>query len=281
MTPAEQGFAFATLLHYRMVTDNPQGRSLKDNEAETARILSNCNDRDRIDFEDFLNAQGLSLKTIDGISLGIPPRPGMTNQFHILIRKRGEALAPYFNSLWFIDAMKDLRRERKGKDSQDANKTETIFWFTRLWLYLQWNFYEKISRHPAQISRYADAMVLAPRFIEVVAEGIERMGNAGRPAEETGVMWDALWKDRGNIKTWVIRFLKVMEQAGMIEETSVKGEYRQTLQAAVDMAVIADQELAYLMPPDNEENVETRSMMLLTGAPLPTEITREAYDAAD
>lgn len=281
MTPAEQGFAFATLLHYRMVTDNPQGRSLKDNEAEAARILSNCSGRDRVDFEDFLNAQGLSLKTIDGISLGIPPRPQITNQFHILIRKRGETLAPYFNSLWFIEAMKDLRREKKGKDSQDANRVETIIWFTRLWLYLQWNFYEKISRHPAQISRYGDAMVLASRFTEVVTEGIEKMGNAGRPAEEAGVMWDVLWKDRGNIKTWVTKFLRVMEQAGMIEETSVKGEYRQSLRAAVDMAAIADHELAYLMPPQNEENVETRSVMLLTGAPLPVQITREAADAVD
>ncbi|WP_198424536.1 hypothetical protein [Geomonas silvestris] len=234
-----------------------------------------------MDFEDFLNAQGLSLRTIDGVNLGIPPRPQMTNQFHILIRKRGEPLAPYFDSLWFIDAMKDLRRVKKGADSQLTNRVETIFWFTRLWLYLQWSFYEKISRHPAQISRYGDAMVLTSRFIEVVTEGVEKMGNAGRPVGEAGVMWDVLWKDRSNIKTWVVRFLKVMEQAGMIQETSVKGEYRQTLPAAVDMAVIADHELAYLMPPDREEDVETRSMMLITGAPLPTNIMREDANAAN
>lgn len=280
MTPSEQGLAFSVLLKHRTITDNPQGRSPQDREIEAARILSNCSSTQLLEFEEFLNAQGLALHIIDGLDIGIPPRPQVSNKFYILIRKRGTSPAVYFNQRWFIEEMSDKRKAR-GEDSLETNRVEIIFWFTRLWLCLQWFFYEKISRHPSQVSQYDRAMVLADRFTEVVSEGIEAMGNKGRPENEAGVMYDTLWKGRAQIRTWVKRFLRVMEQAGIIEETSVPGEYRQTLAAAVDMAMIAERELTYLMPPTGESDIMQRSVMLLTGSTLPIEMKGGDSSATD
>ena len=51
----------------------------------------------------------------------------------------------------------------------------------------------------------------------------------------------------------------------MIEAAGNPGEYRQTLLAAIDMAAIAENELAYLMPPESEHGIDTRSIELLIG----------------
>lgn len=280
MTSAEQGLVFSLLLKHRTITDNPQGRSPHDHEIDAARILSDCSSTHLLEFEEFLNAQGLALHIIDGLDIGIPPRPQVSNKFYILIRKRGTSPAVYFNQRWYVEEMSDKRKAR-GEESLESNRVETIFWFTRLWLCLQWHFYEKISRHPSQVSQYDRAMVLRDRFAEVVSEGIEAMGNKGRPESEAGIMYDALWKGRTQIRVWIRRFLRVMEQAGIIEETNVPGEYRQTLAAAVDMAMIAERELTYLMPPTGESNIMPRSVMLLTGSTMLVEVKEGDSNAID
>lgn len=268
MTSSELGFVYSTMLKYRLVTDNPHGRAPHKDESDAAHILSNCNESDLLDFDEFLNSQGLALHIIDGIDIGIPPRPRMSNKHYILIKKRGVPLAPCFNSKWFIEEMVDKRKSR-GDESLEANRIEVIFWFARLWLTMQWFFYEKISRQPSQVSHYSRALLLTERFVDVVSEGIEKMGNEGRPANEAGIMFDTLWKGRQQVKTWVKRFLRVMVQSGIIEETKVSGEYCQTLTAAVDMAKIAERELAYLMPPSDESDITKRSIMLLNGSSMP------------
>lgn len=280
MNPSDLGLVFSVMLKYRMITDNPQDRSPRKDEIEATRLLSGCGESELIDFEDFLNAQGLSLHIIDGITLGIPPRPQLSNRFYILLKKRGSSHAAYFNPIWFIDEMSDKRKSR-GEDSLESNRVETIFWFTRLWLTMQWFFYEKISRQPSQISQYDKAMLYSDHFMDVVSDGIEKIGNSGRPEGEAGIMYDALWKGRAKIKTWVKRFIKVMEQAGIIEETRVAGEYRQSLPAAVDMALIAERELLYLMPPASEGDIMRHSIMLVNGSAMPVTGKMGVASAAD
>jgi len=284
MTPAQQGLVFSVLLTFRSVSDIPIGRSLKKDEEEAARILGNCGQRELLDFEEFLNSQGLHLHILDSLDLGVPPKPGHANKVFVLTRKRGEHLAHYFDSRWYMEAMKDKRRE-KGVDASaegiTGTKTEIVFWFTRMWLTVQWFFYEKIARHPSQVSRYRDALVLQSLFIEVLSEGIEKMGRSGKPENEAGVMWEIYWKDRGKIKTWASKFLGVMERAGLIEETAVQGEYQQTLAASVDMALIADHEIEYLMPPTSKNDITHRSVMMITGSSLPIEAETDGAHATD
>lgn len=274
MLPYEQGIVFSALLHSRMITDNPQGRHLRKNEADAVRYLSHCSERERRDFDDFLSAQGLAVKSYDAINFGIVPNPKCCNQIHVLHRYRGEKLAPYFDQAWFIEQMKDNRAK--------SSKVDIIIWFSRLWLTLQYFFYNKISRHPQQVSQYDKALVFTERFIEVVKKGIEEMGNKPRPEGEAGVMWDVLWGNNVKVESWVAKFMRVMEDAGMIEETGVKDEYRQSLAAAVDMAINADHDLTYLMPAENLGDMTNRSIMLITGAPLPANSQiEEAHNATN
>jgi hypothetical protein len=274
MLPYEQGIVFSALLHSRMITDNPQGRHLRKNEADAVRYLSHCSERERRDFDDFLSAQGLAVRSYDAINFGIVPNPKYCNQIHVLHRCRGEKLAPYFDQAWFIEQMKDNRAK--------SNKADIIIWFSRLWLTLQYFFYNKISRHPQQVSQYDKALVFTERFTEVVKKGIEEMGNKPRPEGEAGVMWDVLWGNNVKVESWVAKFMRVMEVTGMIEETGVKNEYRQSLAAAVDMAINADHDLTFLMPASNLEDITNRSIMLITGAPLPASSqVEEAQNATD
>ena len=259
MNPTEMGVVFAYLLRWREIAGNPPGRNLRDGEREAAGILFNCNSSALNDFEDFLNAQGFSLIDRNGIEFGIPPKPGAPNVIWVLTRKRGESIAPYVDSRWYIDAMRDGRSGDK-----ETKKHETIFWTARLWLTLQWFFYEKIDRLPSEVSRYSEAFVSKHLFIEELSAGIEKMGNSGRPDGDAGILWDYFWKkDKSKIATWATRFLHVMEQTGMIEATSNKEELRQTVLAAIEMADNSAQEVSYLLPPkDPLANTETVALLL-------------------
>ena len=134
-----------------------------------------------------------------------------------------------------------------------------------MWLTLQWFFYERIDRLPSEISRYREALVSESLFEDTLSQGIEKLGNAGRPQGVEGVTFDILWDSKSSHQGYAGRFFKVMEDAGMIQNAGNPGEYRQTMVAAVNMAVTAEQELAYLMPFDASISIERRTIELVTG----------------
>jgi hypothetical protein len=258
MNHTEMGAVFGYLLRWREIAGNPPGRNLREGERDAARALANSNSSAHTDFEDFLNAQGFSLVSRDGVEFGIPPKPNTPNTIWALTRKRGEDPAPYVDNRWYIDMMRD----RRGGDGE-AKKSETVFWTARLWLMLQWFFYEKIDRLPSEVSRYREAMVSKRMLVEELASGIEKMGNAGRPTGEAGIAWDFFWKDKKNISTWTGRFLTVMEDAGMIQSSGNKDEWHQTVLAAIEMADNASHEIAYLLPPKDALATTATAALLL------------------
>ncbi len=266
MTPADFGFVLGLLLKHRELTANPVGRALRVDEARAARILSDAGPAHLDDFEDMLNAMGFSLRTLDGLAdLAIPPRAGIPNSFFVLTRKRGEDMAPFVDTRAFLEDFRDRRKERAGAEAVEMNKADSIFWLSRLWLSLQYFFYDKINRTPGNIYQWRSALVSEKLFTEIVSEGVEKMGNEARPQGEAGLMWDVYWRERERIPTLCSRFLKSMDRAGMIEEAGSPGEYRQTLVAAVDMAVIGEQEIAFLLPAADQDSLMEQAQALITG----------------
>lgn len=258
MTPSDLGLVFGLLLKHREIHGNPPDRPLHENELDAARVLANCGQGELRDLDEFLSSQGFSLHVRDGLDFGIPPKSGRPNQIFILTRKRGEPLAPYLDKRWFVEQIRDGRR-------RDASKSELVVWLARMWLTLQWFFYQRIDRLPSEISRYREALVSKKLFIEALSKSIEQMGNAGRPEGMNGVAWDYLWEGKKSREIYASRFLKVMEESGMIQDAGNPDEYRQTLVAAVDMAAIAEHELLYLMPPERESEMDERTVELITG----------------
>lgn len=258
MTPSDLGLVYGLLLTHREIHSNPPDRLLRENELEAARILADCSQVELRDLEDFLASQGFALYIRDGLEFGIPPKAGRNNLIYVLTRKRGESLAPYLDKGWALNQLRDARRKH-------VTKAERVVWLARMWLTLQWFFYERIDRLPSEISRYREAMVSEKLFVETLSNGIEQLGNKGRPEGAEGVAWSFLWENKGSVPGYASRFLKIMEEAGMIHDAGNTGEYRQTVVAAVDMAMIAEQELAYLMPPDANVSIERRTVELITG----------------
>lgn len=258
MTPSDLGLVFGLLLSHREIHGNPPDRPVRENEPEAARILADCSQAELRDLDEFLASQGFALYIRDGLEFGIPPKVGRNNFIYVLTRKRGEPLAPYLDRGWALNQVRDGRRK-------NANKAERVVWLARMWLTLQWFFYERIDRLPAEISRYREAMMSEKLFVETLANGIEQLGNKGRPDGAEGVAWNILWENKGSVQAYVNRFLAVMKQAGMIQDAGNAGEYRQTLVAAVDMAMVAEQELAYLMPSDASTSIEQRTIELIAG----------------
>lgn len=261
MTPSDLGLVFGQLFTYREIHGNPPDRHLRDGEAQAARILHDCSPGDLQELEEFMASQGFALYIREGFDFGIPPKAGRQNTIYVITRKRGESLAPYLDKNWFIDHIRDGRR--KG-----VAKAELVVWMARMWLTLQWFFYQKIDRLPSQVSRYRDALVSFDMFVQMLEQGIEQMGNMGRPEGSEGAAYDYLWENKSLADGYATRFFKVMEDSGMIQGAGNPGEYRQTLVAAVDMAVIAQNELVYLMPAETEADIGRRSVELIMGETL-------------
>jgi hypothetical protein len=77
------------------------------------------------------------------------------------------------------------------------------------------------------------------------------------------VVWDHFWKDKGKISTWASRFLSVMAETGMIEESGNKDEWHQSVLAAIEMADNSSHEISYLLPPkDPIGPIETTALIL-------------------
>jgi len=269
MTPSNMGLVFSLLLKHSEIHGNPPDRALNENEPEAANILADCSQTELRDLDEFLSTQGFSLYIRDGFEFGIPPKAGRNNRIYVLTKLRGESLAPYLDKGWALEHIRDGRRK-------NASKAERVVWMARMWLTLQWFFYERIDRLPSEISRYREALVSEALFQDTLSKGIETLGNTGRPEGIEGVMWDTLWESKSSLQGYASRFFKVMEDSGMIQNAGNPGEYRQTIVAAVNMAVIAEQELAYLMPSDAATNIERRTIDLVTGH---TQTETETEDA--
>lgn len=252
------GMVFSQLLKFREIHGTPPDRPLHDNELEASKILGECSQSELRDLDDFLAAQGFTLYIRDGFEFGIPPKSGRNNLIYVLTRKRGENLAPYLDKGWALEQIRDGRRK-------NALKPERVVWLARMWLTLQWFFYERIDRLPSEISRYREALVSESLFETALSQGIEKMGNSGRPDGAAGITWELLWESKSSLPVYASRFITIMEDAGMIQNAGNKGEYRQTLLAAVNMAVVAEQELQYLLPADAVTSIESRTIELVTG----------------
>lgn len=270
MTPTDLGLVYSLLFTHREIHGNPPDRHLRDGEAEAARILHNCDQEDLQQLEEFLTSQGFSLYIRSGLDFGIPPKANRPNTIYVITRKRGERLAPYLDKDWFIDCIRDGRR-------RSATKSELVVWLSRMWLTLQWFFYQKIDRLPSEVSRYREALVTLELFTETLEQGIEQMGNAGRPEGAEGVAYDHLWDAKKVLPNYANHFLDAMEEAGMIQNAGNLGEYRQTLVAAVDMAVIAQNELTYLMPTESLGAMNGRTVDLIMGEAQPMEVADAAH----
>lgn len=258
MTPAEMGLVFSLLLKHREIYGNPPDRPLRENELEAAKILADCSQIDLQSLDEFLAVQGFTLYIRDGQEFGIPARARYHNRIYVMTRLRGESLVEYLDKNWALEQIRDGRR-------RNASKAERVVWLARMWLTLQWFFYEYMDRLPSEVSRYRDALVSEKLFIETLSKSIEQLGNAGRPEGPEGMAWSLLWESKGSLSAYAARFLKVMVDAGMIQEAGNPGEYRQTLVAAVDMAVIAENALAYLMPSDAMTSIELRTVEMIDG----------------
>lgn len=257
MTPTELGIVYNQLFTHREIHGNPPDRYLRDGEPEAVQILQNCSSGDLQDLRDFLASQGFDLVIRDGIDLGIPPRPGRSNTLYVITKKRGEPLAAYIDKGWFIERILDRRR-------RNATKAELVVWLSRMWLTLQWFFYQKIDRLPSEVSRYREAIVSLEMLTSILEEGIEKMGNTGRPEGEEGIVFDHLWAGKSVLSGYSSKFIDAMKEAGMIQSAGNPGEYKQTLVAAIDMATVAEDEMTYLIPPKdvNELNGRTAEMIL-------------------
>lgn len=257
MTTSDLGLIFGLLLRYREIHGNPPDRRLHDGELEASRILAHADSADLRDLDDFLESQGLALVIHDGFDLGIPPHPRRNNRIYVLTRRPDGELAPYLDADLVFNALNDGRRLTRV--------TQRAVWVARLWLTLQWCFYERIDRLPAEVSRYRDALVSAELLAETLQQTMEGLANAGRPDGERGYIWDTLWEEREHWAQHARSFLRAMEQAGMVHPAGNEGEYRQTLAAAVELAALAERDLAYLAASSDPAAIEERTLDLVHG----------------
>lgn len=270
MMPADLGFVSALLITYREIATHPIGRASHPDEGRAARILADCGPASMRALDEFLGSQGFALRVLDGLSdLALPAQGGRRAMFYVLGRRVGEDLPPFIERGAFVSSFRDRRRDGASIEAVTVNKATAVFWCARLWLTLQYFFYDHIDRPAGNLYLWRDAMVREEVFIAHIKEELELMGNQGRPDGEAGLLWDAYWESRGSVAALARKFLRLMAQYQMIHVGDEDGLWRQTLVAAVDMAGIAEASLHYLMPSSSVDPTE-RAVALVRGHDLPS-----------
>ncbi len=259
MTPADMGRAFAFLFAYRTCSTHPEGRRRRDGEAQVAEILTGEISGYQ-DFEAFLNAQGFTMRAYEQGAIGVAAR----GQVFVMARRCTDEQAPYIDVGWVFERMRD----RRGTESLE----HVVVWAAQLWATMQWFFYTRLDRGIDAVGRFKEAFVNVSQLTHELQEQIEGMRTRGAPADERGLsVWEILIDSTGSsIETKARRFLAAMEEAALLEriEGEDEAQYRQTLNAAVEMSLNFERQAFYLMPSENGERlaVEDTVVGLIEGS---------------
>jgi hypothetical protein len=241
MTPADMGRAFSYLFAYRTCSTHPEGRRRRDGEAQIAEILTGGISGHQ-DFEEFLNAQGFTMRSYEQGAIGIAAR----GQVFVMARRCTDEQAPYIDSRWVFERMRDRRNTEPLE--------HVVVWAAQLWATMQWFFYTRLDRGIDAVGRFKEAFVNVSQLVRELQDQIEIMRARGAPADERGrVVWEILTESTGSsIESRVRRFLAAMEEAALLDriEGEVEVQYRQTLNAAVEMSLNFERQAFYLMPAD-------------------------------
>jgi len=245
MTPADMGRAFAYLFAYRTCSTHPEGRRRRDGEAQVAEILTSEISGYQ-DFEAFLNAQGFTMRSYEQGAIGVAAR----GQVFVMARRCTDEQAPYIDSGWVFERMRDRRSTEPLE--------HVVVWAAQLWATTQWFFYTRLDRGIDAVGRFKEAFVSVSQLTRELQEQIEGMRTRGAPPDERGqTVWEILTDSTGaSIETKARRFLAAMEEAALLDRVEGEGElqYRQTLNAAVEMSLNFERQAFYLMPSDEADS---------------------------
>lgn len=246
MTPADMGRAFAYLFTYRNCSTHPEGRRRRDGEAQVAEILTSEISGYQ-DFEAFLNVQGFTMRAYEQGAIGVAAR----GQVFVMARRCTDEEAPYINSGWVFERMRDRRSTEPLE--------HVVIWAAQLWATMQWFFYTRLDRGIDAVGRFKEAFVNVSQLTRELQDQIEGIRTRGAPADERGhAVWETLTDSTGSsIETKARRFLAAMEEAALLEriEGEHEAQYRQTLNAAVEMSLNFERQAFYLMPARNGDKL--------------------------
>lgn len=261
MTPADMGRAFSYLFAYRSCSTHPEGRRRRDGEAQVAEILTSEISGYQ-DFEAFLNAQGFTMRSYEQAAIGVASR----GQVFVMARRCTDEQAPYIDSGWLFERMRDRR--------SSETLEQVVVWAAQLWAMTQWFFYTRLDRGIDAVGRFKEAFINVSQLTRELQEQVEGLRTRGAPPDDRGrAVWEILTDSTGAlIETKARRFLAAMEEAALLDRIENEGDvqYRQTLNAAVEMSLNFERQAFYLMP-DNGPDVlpaEDAVVGLIEGAGL-------------
>jgi hypothetical protein len=183
------------------------------------------------------------MRSYEQAATGVAPR----GQVFVMARRCIDEQAPYIDSSWVFERMRDRRTTEPLE--------HVVVWAAQLWATMQWFFYTRLDRGIDAVGRFKEAFVNVPQLSREVQEQIERMRTRGAPPDERGrAVWEILTDSTGtSIETKARRFLAATEEAALLEriDSGDEPQYRQALNAAVEMSLNFERQAFYLMPSAN------------------------------
>jgi len=261
MTPENIGRAFSYLFAHRICSTHPEGRRRRDGEGLVAEILTREISGYQ-DFEAFLNVQGFTLRVYEQGAIGIAGR----GQVFVLARRCTDEQAPYVDASWVFERMRD-RRSTEPLDN-------VVIWAAQLWAMMQWFFYTRNDRGIDAVGRFKEAFVNVSQLTRELEEQIEKMRQRGTPTDERGrTVWEVLTNSTAaSIEAKARRFVAAMEEAMLLERVEGEGEvqYRQTLNAAVEMSLNFERQAFYLIASTSQQSIfpEDAVVSMIEGIPV-------------
>lgn len=255
MNNTDLGRAYAYLLRNRMAESKSTRRNISREEREVAIMLRDADAHMRSLLDEFLEGQGLMLKSFSDDVKGLP-----AGAISFVLARRPDTNPPFFGTERMI-----ARMQQAG--GSDVSERDAKIWFVHIWFILMDILYTRRGCSPAELQDWVEKSFTKAVLVDAVRDYLnEDVRKIDPTTLVTPTIHTSLTSFKeGTVAQFCNSFLDLMMDARLIESIS-SDLYRPTLLFAFEVKLNYDRQLepflTTIAPFDGATAVLTREVTM-------------------
>lgn len=232
MNNTDMGRAYAYLLRNRMVESKSMRRNVSREERDMAIMLRDADAHMRALLDEFLDGQGLMLKSFSDDVKGLP-----TGAVSFVLARKPDTDPPFFGTERMI-----ARMQQAG--GSDVSERDAKIWFVHIWFILMDILYTRRGCSPGELQDWVEKSFTKAVLVEVMRDYLNEEVRKIDPATlTTPTIHTSLTSFKeGTVAQFCNNFLDLMMDARLIESIG-SDLYRPTLLFAFEVKLNYDRQL--------------------------------------
>lgn len=232
MNNTDMGRVYAYLLRNRIVESKSMRRNISSEERNMAVMLRDADAHMRSLLDEFLDGQGLMLKSFSDDVKGLP-----AGAVSFVLARKPDTNPPFFGTERMISRMQQA-------GSADVSERDAKIWFTQIWFILMDIIYTRRGCSPGELQDWVEKSFTKAVLVEAMRNYLNEDVRKIDPATlSTPIIHTSLTSFKeGTVAQFCSNFLDLMMDARLIESIG-SDLYRPTLLFAFEVKLNYDRQL--------------------------------------